>query len=179
MTFEKRPTFTLIKFCPSSLFFRHQKWVNPAGADVSEMMQRDFPEVYTGTLVEQLIRISQLTIPTIAVVKGIAVSIVNIDQRCSSTDYFSKLSCICWSNLAGADIKEMENRQFHEVFGGMFLSHWDRLSRAKIPTIAVVSGYAVCIIINVNAVLTSIPSTQLSISNMLACLQDFMSPSCL
>lgn len=43
---------------------------------------------------------------------------------------------------AGADIKEMENRQFHEVFGGMFLSHWDRLSRAKIPTIAVVSGYA-------------------------------------
>lgn len=43
---------------------------------------------------------------------------------------------------AGADIKEMQSRDFAEVYGGNFLSHWDRLTRTKLPTIAVVTGYA-------------------------------------
>ncbi|XP_028982734.1 enoyl-CoA hydratase, mitochondrial [Betta splendens] len=43
---------------------------------------------------------------------------------------------------AGADIKEMQNRTFQECFGGNFLAHWDRVSRAKKPVIAAVNGFA-------------------------------------
>lgn len=43
---------------------------------------------------------------------------------------------------AGADIKEMQGQAFSTVFGGNFLSHWNRLSRTQKPTIAAVNGYA-------------------------------------
>ena len=37
----------------------------------------------------------------------------------------------------------MEERDFSEVFGGNFLSHWTRLAETKKPVIAAVNGYAV------------------------------------
>ncbi|XP_052259346.1 enoyl-CoA hydratase, mitochondrial-like [Dreissena polymorpha] len=43
---------------------------------------------------------------------------------------------------AGADIKEMKDREFAEVYSGSFLSNWDRLARCKKPVIAAVNGYA-------------------------------------
>lgn len=43
---------------------------------------------------------------------------------------------------AGADIKEMTNLTFQECYTGNFLSHWDRITRARKPTIAAVNGYA-------------------------------------
>jgi enoyl-CoA hydratase len=43
---------------------------------------------------------------------------------------------------AGADIKEMVDLKFQHVFGGNFLSHWDRLARSRKPVIAAVNGYA-------------------------------------
>ncbi|CAH1265353.1 ECHS1 [Branchiostoma lanceolatum] len=43
---------------------------------------------------------------------------------------------------AGADIKEMSVRQFQEVFGGNFLSHWSHLADTTKPVIAAVNGYA-------------------------------------
>ena len=43
---------------------------------------------------------------------------------------------------AGADIKEMQNKEFAEVLGGSFLSHWDCLLRSTKPIIAAVNGFA-------------------------------------
>lgn len=43
---------------------------------------------------------------------------------------------------AGADIKEMKDREFSEVFGKNFLSYWNRLSSCKKPVIAAVNGFA-------------------------------------
>ncbi|GAA5974756.1 hypothetical protein JCM11641_007254 [Rhodosporidiobolus odoratus] len=43
---------------------------------------------------------------------------------------------------AGADIKEMKDKQFSEVYKGDFLGHWTELSRFRKPIIAAVSGYA-------------------------------------
>jgi enoyl-CoA hydratase len=43
---------------------------------------------------------------------------------------------------AGADIKEMQNLTFSQVFGGGFLSHWLRVTQCKKPIIAAVNGYA-------------------------------------
>lgn len=43
---------------------------------------------------------------------------------------------------AGADIKEMKDRKFQEVFGGNFLNHWNRLASNTKPVIAAVNGYA-------------------------------------
>ena len=43
---------------------------------------------------------------------------------------------------AGADIKEMQPNEFAGVFGGNFLSHWNRVSTMTKPVIAAVNGFA-------------------------------------
>ncbi|EIW53719.1 enoyl-CoA hydratase [Trametes versicolor FP-101664 SS1] len=43
---------------------------------------------------------------------------------------------------AGADIKEMKDKQFSEVFKGKFLESWSLLTTVRKPIIAAVSGYA-------------------------------------
>uniref|UniRef100_T1IKY6 enoyl-CoA hydratase n=1 Tax=Strigamia maritima TaxID=126957 RepID=T1IKY6_STRMM len=43
---------------------------------------------------------------------------------------------------AGADIKEMQNYTFSQMFGGNFLSHWYRVARSKKPVLAAVNGFA-------------------------------------
>lgn len=44
---------------------------------------------------------------------------------------------------AGADIKEMKDKNFAEVYREDFLSHWTRITGFRKPIIAAVSGYAV------------------------------------
>ncbi|MDO3102340.1 enoyl-CoA hydratase [Mycobacteroides abscessus] len=43
---------------------------------------------------------------------------------------------------AGADIKEMSEQSFSDMFGSDFFSAWGKLGAARTPTIAAVSGYA-------------------------------------
>ncbi|GAA6060824.1 hypothetical protein JCM10212_005242, partial [Sporobolomyces blumeae] len=43
---------------------------------------------------------------------------------------------------AGADIKEMKDKEFAEVYKGDFLAHWTELTRFRKPIVAAVSGYA-------------------------------------
>ncbi|THG94732.1 hypothetical protein EW145_g8086, partial [Phellinidium pouzarii] len=43
---------------------------------------------------------------------------------------------------AGADIKEMKDKEFHDVYTNNFLENWHRLADFRKPTIAAVSGYA-------------------------------------
>jgi enoyl-CoA hydratase len=43
---------------------------------------------------------------------------------------------------AGADIKEMKDKTFAEVYLGNFISDWERLAQCRKPTIAAVAGYA-------------------------------------
>jgi len=43
---------------------------------------------------------------------------------------------------AGADIKEMQNQTFSDVYGGDMLSRWTKLYEFRKPTIAAVNGYA-------------------------------------
>ncbi|KAL3313459.1 TNF receptor-associated factor 4 [Cichlidogyrus casuarinus] len=43
---------------------------------------------------------------------------------------------------AGADIKEMTGKPYHECYLTNFLAHWDSVARAKKPTIAAVNGFA-------------------------------------
>ena len=43
---------------------------------------------------------------------------------------------------AGADISEMDNKDFIDVFKKDFILPWERLSKFRKPTIAAVSGYA-------------------------------------
>jgi len=44
---------------------------------------------------------------------------------------------------AGADIKEMKDKEFAEVYKQDFLSHWTQMTKFRKPIIAAVSGYAV------------------------------------
>ncbi|MBV8473275.1 MAG: enoyl-CoA hydratase [Hyphomicrobiales bacterium] len=43
---------------------------------------------------------------------------------------------------AGADIKEMQSKEFADVFLEDFISRWENLSRTRKPTIAAVAGFA-------------------------------------
>ena len=43
---------------------------------------------------------------------------------------------------AGADIKEMKDMDFADVYKGDFLAHWSKVSQFKKPIIAAVNGYA-------------------------------------
>jgi len=43
---------------------------------------------------------------------------------------------------AGADIKELSQNQFPNVYSSNFLSQWSRISKCRIPVIAAVNGYA-------------------------------------
>lgn len=46
------------------------------------------------------------------------------------------------SFAAGADIKEMQHKEFHEVAGAGFLEHWNVITTIKKPIIAAVNGFA-------------------------------------
>ncbi len=43
---------------------------------------------------------------------------------------------------AGADIKEMQDRSFTDMFGADWFADWERLPRLRKPTIAAVAGFA-------------------------------------
>ena len=43
---------------------------------------------------------------------------------------------------AGADIKEMADHSFNDVFSGDFVAKWSRVTHARKPVIAAVAGYA-------------------------------------
>jgi enoyl-CoA hydratase len=43
---------------------------------------------------------------------------------------------------AGADIKEMATKSYHEAFMGDFVASWDRVAHARKPVIAAVAGFA-------------------------------------
>ncbi|KAJ3727115.1 ClpP/crotonase [Lentinula raphanica] len=43
---------------------------------------------------------------------------------------------------AGADIKEMKDKEFSDVYKNNFLANWGEMSRLRKPVIAAVSGYA-------------------------------------
>ena len=43
---------------------------------------------------------------------------------------------------AGADIKEMQDKTFAEVFLGDFISRWENVSKTRKPVIAAVAGFA-------------------------------------
>ena len=45
--------------------------------------------------------------------------------------------------LKGADIKEMKDQSFSDVYGNDMLGHWTKLYEFRKPTLAAVSGYAV------------------------------------
>lgn len=44
---------------------------------------------------------------------------------------------------AGADIKEMKDKQFAEVYQKKFLGNWTKMNDVKKPIIGAVSGFAV------------------------------------
>jgi enoyl-CoA hydratase len=59
----------------------------------------------------------------------------------------ANISCVILTGgdkvfAAGADIKEMQDLQFKDVYKGSFLSHWGRISTFTKPIIAAVNGYA-------------------------------------
>ena len=50
----------------------------------------------------------------------------------------------CWW-AAGADIKEMRDKNFAEVYKSNFLGSWAKVTTLRKPIVGAVSGYAVSI----------------------------------
>ncbi len=58
-----------------------------------------------------------------------------------------KIGCIVLTGsekafAAGADIKEMESKDFVDAYRGNFIMSWERITQARKPVIAAVAGYA-------------------------------------
>ena len=45
--------------------------------------------------------------------------------------------------VAGADIKEMKDKEFSSAYSTDFLGNWSQITKIRKPVIAAVSGYAV------------------------------------
>lgn len=70
-----------------------------------------------------------------------------LDQAVQKFEKDDDVGCIVLTGsdrafAAGADIKEMQTKEFSEVWRGNFLSEWDALSRCSKPVIAAVNGFA-------------------------------------
>lgn len=73
-----------------------------------------------------------------------------IEELNDAIDQFEaddKIGCIVITGsekafAAGADIKEMQSKDFVDVFKENFIGRWERISRTRKPVIAAVAGYA-------------------------------------
>ena len=60
----------------------------------------------------------------------------------------SDIGCIVISGegekafAAGADIKEMKDKDFNQALSQNMLSHWEKITQIRTPIIAAVNGYA-------------------------------------
>ncbi|GAA5975389.1 hypothetical protein JCM5350_006466 [Sporobolomyces pararoseus] len=67
-----------------------------------------------------------------------ALSILSTDDSCHSVVLTGSSKAFA----AGADIKEMKDKEFAQVYKEDFLSHWTQLTKFRKPIVAAVSGYA-------------------------------------
>jgi enoyl-CoA hydratase len=70
-----------------------------------------------------------------------------LDQALTEFDADAKLGCVVLTGsqkafAAGADIKEMRDKDFNDAFLGDFLGRWDAVARVRKPIIAAVDGFA-------------------------------------
>ena len=73
--------------------------------------------------------------------------IAEIDAALSDSEKDPEIGCVVLTGsekafAAGADIKEMRDKNFVEAFLEDFLGRWDAVARARKPIIAAVSGFA-------------------------------------
>ncbi len=73
--------------------------------------------------------------------------IAEIDAALSDSENDPEIGCVVLTGsekafAAGADIKEMRDKNFVEAFLEDFLGRWDAVARARKPIIAAVSGFA-------------------------------------
>ena len=76
-----------------------------------------------------------------------AALIVDLGHALDAFEADDAIGCIILTGsekafAAGADIKEMADKQFTEVFLGNFAATWDRVAHARKPIIAAVAGFA-------------------------------------
>lgn len=72
--------------------------------------------------------------------------IAELNQALSGFQEDAAIGCVIIAGsdkafAAGADIREMKDKSFTDVYLGNFLSAWDRVSEFRKPLIAAVSGY--------------------------------------
>ncbi len=73
-----------------------------------------------------------------------------MDELARAIDEFeadSRIGCMVLTGserafAAGADIKEMQHKSFPDTYREDFIASWERITRARKPVIAAVSGYA-------------------------------------
>ena len=73
--------------------------------------------------------------------------IAELTQAIEAFDAVDKVGCLLLTGndkafAAGADIKEMADKQFIDAYLGDFVSNWDAVARARKPIVAAVAGFA-------------------------------------
>jgi enoyl-CoA hydratase len=73
--------------------------------------------------------------------------ISELDAALQDFDRDAEIGCVVLTGsekafAAGADIKEMQDKSFADVFLGDFISRWENVSKTRKPVIAAVAGFA-------------------------------------
>jgi enoyl-CoA hydratase len=103
---------------------------------------------YNSILVDTRDRVGVITLNRPKVLNALNAELMG--EMSDALDAFEdddKIGCIVITGnekafAAGADIKEMESKTYMDAYKGDFITPWERVSRARKPVIAAVSGYA-------------------------------------
>ena len=103
---------------------------------------------YENVIVEKRGRVGLITLNRPKALNALSDALISdLNQALEALDADDDVGCIVLTGsekafAAGADIKEMSEKSFMDAFRGNFIESWQRLTLARKPVIAAVSGYA-------------------------------------
>ena len=103
---------------------------------------------YENVIVEKRGRVGLVTLNRPKALNALSDALIaDLNQALDALDSDDEVGCIVLTGsekafAAGADIKEMSEKDFMAAFRGNFIESWQRVTLARKPVIAAVSGYA-------------------------------------
>ncbi len=103
---------------------------------------------YNSILVDTRDKVGLITLNRPKVLNALNAELMNeVSEAIDAFEADSGIGCIVITGnekafAAGADIKEMQEKDYMDAYMGDFITSWERVSKARKPVIAAVAGYA-------------------------------------
>jgi enoyl-CoA hydratase len=103
---------------------------------------------YTALLVETRNAVGLITLNRPAALNALNATLIGeLNQALDAFEADAAIGCIVITGsekafAAGADIKEMQSKDYMDAYLGDFITDWERVSRCRKPVVAAVAGFA-------------------------------------